>query len=223
MDKLRSKYDVVEMIVPFLRSDQYNFIRYQIGTLVHAHTTVKDAGVLHALKGNALDKITEMLKDATPGQLELLEQVITAEDFANAEFELRELKRYVIPFPHLTDKTIAKLFPKAKKLKAPSLDEVDYRELSYFGWYDIRSERKFLIVRDQEVLKGIQGTFTESKKGICSICNGHEELGLFMANVKTSQEQYTNRGNYICKDSEKCNRNMTSLDKLETFIDLYRV
>ncbi|KMJ55138.1 ferrous iron transporter A, partial [Bacillus sp. LL01] len=137
-----------------------------------------------------------------------------------AESFLSELKHYVIPFKNVTEKTITKLFPKAKKLKVPPLEEIDFKEISYLGWYDIRSERKFLIVDYNGKLKGIQGTFQESNKGICSLCNQHQDIGLFMSKVKAGKETYTNRGNYICSDSHKCNQNLITLDELNKFVEL---
>ncbi|WP_231687003.1 FusB/FusC family EF-G-binding protein [Bacillus sp. JCM 19034] len=131
---------------------------------------------------------------------------------------MTELKKAVIPFKHVTEKTITKLFPKAKKLKAPSLETIDFKNLSYLGWYDIRSEKKFLIIDDNRKLIGVEGTFNKGKKGICSLCNGHEEIGLFMTTVKSGKETYTNRGNYICTDSQRCNENIMTLDKLTQFV-----
>lgn len=99
---------------------------------------------------------------------------------------------------------------------------MDCREISYLGWNDVGLGRKFLVVEYDGKLMGIEGTFKESHKGICSICNRLEEIGLFVANVKSGKESYVNRGNYICKNSVKCNQNITSLDKLNSFIEVLK-
>jgi hypothetical protein len=39
-----------------------------------------------------------------------------------------------------------------------------------------------------------------------------------MSKVKSGKETYTTKGNYICKDSQKCNHNLITLDKLNDFI-----
>ncbi|MFD2042754.1 FusB/FusC family EF-G-binding protein [Ornithinibacillus salinisoli] len=206
----------------FIRSDQYNFIKFQVNNLVHAHTTVKDNNVLHALKYSAFDKVMNLFPDSHENKKDIFHKIIEIEESAVAEEFLTDVKTYVIPFKEITDKKIQKLFPKAKKLKVPPLDKMDFKELSYIGWYDIRSERKYLIFDYQDRLIGIQGTFTESIQGICSLCNSYEDVGLFMSNVKSGKETYTNRGNYICKDSQTCNQNIITLDKLNNFISILK-
>ncbi|RCW63354.1 FBP domain-containing protein [Saliterribacillus persicus] len=111
--------------------------------------------------------------------------------------------------------------PKAKKLKIPPLDTLDFRDISYLGWYDIRSAKKVLVVEYNGKLKGIQGSFDNSIKGICSLCNGYEDVGLFMARTKTGKATYKNKGNFICRDSNKCNENLITLEKLNKFVENY--
>lgn len=152
-------------------------------------------------------------------QKEIVTKIMEVEEEAQATAFLEELKRNVIPFKNVTEKTISKLFPKIKKLKIPSLDEMDFKDISYLSWYDIRLDRKLLVVEYNGKLMGMQGTFRESKKGICSLCNRHGEIGLFMSTVKTGTETFISRGNYICKDSQICNENITRLDKLDDFVE----
>ncbi|WP_052345907.1 FusB/FusC family EF-G-binding protein [Paucisalibacillus sp. EB02] len=206
--------------IPFLRHDQYNFIKFQLKIIVHAHSTIKDEEVINTVKLSSMDKIFSLLPNLTENQQALLSKIVDIEVHNQAELFLTELKSYVIPFRNTTEKTLTKLFPKVKKFKGPDLNAIDYREISYIGWYDIRSERKFLVTEHNEKLIGFQGTFMKSIKGICSLCNQYEDVGLFMANVRTGKETYTNRGNYICVDSHKCNQNLTTLDKLHYFIEL---
>ncbi|MFC0561320.1 FusB/FusC family EF-G-binding protein [Halalkalibacter alkalisediminis] len=218
---MKNKQDSIIEIEPFIRNDQYNFIKFQINNLVHAHSIVTDKDVLTALKLSSLDKIMTLFLDISENQKSILKKVIENEKEIHPEVLLTELKNDVLPFKSVTEKTISKLFPKVKKWKAPSL-EIDFREWSYLGWYDIRSKKKLLIVDDNGKLMGIQGTFTGNIKGICSLCNAHEEVGLFMSNVKTGKETYTNRGNYICIDSYKCNQNLMTLEKLISFVELFK-
>jgi len=207
-------------IKPFIRSDQYNFIKYQLKNLVHSYSTIKDQDVLKAIAYSSLDKITNLFSEYESSR-ESFGEILEIKSENQANHFLDELKCYVIPFRIVSDKTLEKLFPKAKKLKLPPM-ELDLKEISYLGWYDMRSERKFLIFDYDGKLLGINGTFRNMTKGICSICNGHEEVGLFMANVKSGKETFTNRGNYICNDSQKCNQNIKTLDKLYQFIELVK-
>ncbi|WP_081791977.1 FusB/FusC family EF-G-binding protein [Caldalkalibacillus mannanilyticus] len=216
-----NKNTVME-IEAFIRSDQYHFIKFQLKSMVAAHSTMKDNEILNAFKFHSIDKVHALFHDISESQREILNKLIEIEEEAQVRNVLAELKAYVIPFTKVTEKTVAKLFPKIKKLKAPPLEEIDFKAISYLGWYDNRINRKFMIAEHNGKLIGLQGTFLESQKGICSLCNGIEELGLFMSIVKSGKETYTSRGNYICRDSQKCNQNMITLDKLQQFIEVLK-
>lgn len=205
----------------FIRCDQYNFIKHQVKNLVSSYSTVKDPAVLKAVAFSSLDKVMNLFPDDEYDKA-IFDKIPEIDGEIQANFFLEELKPFVIPFRSVSEKTIEKLFPKAKKLKLPNMEEIDLKETSYLGWYDIRSERKYLVFDYNGKLIGINGTFRNTTKGICSLCNGLEEVGLFMANVKSGKETYTNRGNYICSDSQKCNQNIKTLDKLYQFIELVK-
>jgi len=207
-------------IEPFIRSDQYNFIKFQVKHLVQSFSTLKDQDVLKAIAYSSLDKIINLFLEYDHYR-ESFEKILEIKSDIQASHFLDELRPYVIPFRTVSDKTIEKLFPKAKKLKLPPM-ELELKDISYLGWYDMRSERKYLVFDYNGKLVGINGTFRNTTKGICSLCNGHEEVGLFMANVKSGKETYTNRGNYICNDSQKCNKNIKTLDKLYQFIEIVK-
>ena len=68
---------------------------------------------------------------------------------------------------------------------------------------------------------GLHGTIKPTnKKGICAICSRFEEVGMFMSETKgTVQGTFIKKGNYICLDSMKCNQNITTLDKMNDFIE----
>ncbi|NMH68986.1 FusB/FusC family EF-G-binding protein [Bacillus sp. RO3] len=207
-----------------MRPDQYNFIRAQVRNLVGAHASVKDQDVIKALKYGAFEKSLGIFGSMDEKVDPLLKRMMEIEESKEAEKFLDELHVYVIPFRNLSEKAVQKLFPKVKKLKVPSLKEIDLKELTYLGWYDIRSNRKYLIVEVNGKLKGIQGTFQGSnRKSICTLCGGHEEVGLFMCKVKSGKETYLSRGNYICKDSQTCNSNLITRRKLDDFVDMLEI
>lgn len=206
----------------FIQSDQFNFIKFQIQHLVYGQSSAKDEGVIRALKGLTAEKVAALFDELTQDQRKVLEPVSEIQDRIEADQYLIQLKRYVIPFPEVNEKTIGKLFLKVKKLNVPNLSQIDFQELSYLGWNDGGSNKKYMVAIRDEKLVGIQGTFKRSsQKGICAICNQHEEVGMFTAATKGSQQEaYTKRGNYICDDSLACNANLSDLTKLHDFIDL---
>ncbi|MFD4931401.1 FusB/FusC family EF-G-binding protein [Peribacillus butanolivorans] len=205
---------------PFIRSEQYNFIKSQTQILINGHATANDRDVIHTLKTVAKERVLSLFNELSEEQRQVLDPIDTIKEPAQAEVLLLKIKPFVIPFKEVTEKTIKKLFPKAKKLKNPMLENLDLREISYLGWDDIGSGKKFIIAPHHNKLLGLHGTIKPSnKKGICAICSRFEELGMFMSETKgTVQGTFIKKGNYICLDSLKCNQNITTLDKLNDFI-----
>lgn len=46
---------------PFIRNDQYNFIKYELKNIISAYSSIKDKETLNALKLNSLDKILKLV------------------------------------------------------------------------------------------------------------------------------------------------------------------
>ncbi|MFJ7640105.1 MULTISPECIES: FusB/FusC family EF-G-binding protein [unclassified Peribacillus] len=205
---------------PFIKSEQYNFIKLQTQILINGHATANDKDVVHTVKSVAKERVLKLFNELDDKHKQLLDPIDTIKDPAHAEAFLLELKPYVIPFKEVTEQTVKKLFPKAKKLKAPKMETIDLRGISYLGWDDTGSGKKFIIAPRHNKLVGLHGTFKPShKKGICAICSRFEEVGMFMSETKgTVQGTFIKKGNYICNDSMKCNQNITTLDKLDDFI-----
>lgn len=60
-------------------------------------------------------------------------------------------------------------------------------------------------------------------KGVCALCHKHSEVGMFHVKEKGKVEgTFTNRGNYICQDSQSCNNHLTSIEKVYEFVDRLR-
>lgn len=205
---------------PFIRAEQYNYIKMQGRKLVNGHSTAKDANVIKALKEIVSESIITMFPDMNEEQKQLILPITEIKDKEMAEKFLVQLKPYVMPFK-ATEQTIKKLFPKVKKLYVPSLNHMDLREISYVSWEDKSTNKKYIVIDREQKLIGLQGSFTHAnKKGICALCNGLEEVGMFLAEIKGKEQgTFTKRGNYICRDSQKCNENLTSLDKLHEFVE----
>ncbi|WP_144511864.1 FusB/FusC family EF-G-binding protein [Bacillus sp. FJAT-22090] len=207
---------------PFIRNDQFNFIKNQTQGLINGHATVNDQAVLRALKTLTSEKVLSLFENLNEEQKKLLQAISDVKEKADAETFLEQIKGMVVPFKEITEPSIKKLFPKVKKLKVPSLEEIDFKEISYLGWTDKGSNKKFLVVEHNNKIVGISGGYKNSnKKGICTLCNRFEEIGMFTSAAKgTTQDAFIKRGNYICQDSQECNHNITSLDKLHDFVEL---
>ncbi|WP_173917169.1 FusB/FusC family EF-G-binding protein [Halobacillus sp. Marseille-Q1614] len=204
---------------PFIRNDQFNFIKDQINHLINAHTTVNDTGVISAMKSLTAEKVGEVFEELSEQQSDMLNKSRDIEDQADAVLFLSQLRAFVIPFPKINEQKLNKLFPKVKKFKAPSFQDIDRRDLSYIGWNDYGAGRKFLVTHVDGKWHGLEGSFTRAQqKNICTICNGHEKVGLFTAKVKESGDYMLKRGNYICQDSLVCNRNLMKLEELHRFV-----
>lgn len=205
---------------PFIRVDQYNFIKEQTKKLVLGFASSKDEAVLNTLKSLAIERVLALFQDMDEDKERLFQPITEIDEAEKAAKYLLDLKPYVIPF-EVTEQEIKKLFSKVKKLKIPSLDDYDFKEIAYLGWTDHGSGKKYLVMRRGGKLTGLEGSFQpSSQKGICALCNRHEPVGMFLVKEKGKvQGTFTNRGNYICQDSDICNHNLTSLDKLYDFAD----
>ncbi|RNF38817.1 FusB/FusC family EF-G-binding protein [Planococcus salinus] len=204
----------------FIRNDQYNFIKDQAQILVNGQATGNDAEVLSVLRHLSHEKVFKLFPSLDDEQKAVLNPLATVKETADAEAFLEQLTPYVIPFRNVTDQGLKKLFPKAKKLKGPKLETVDFKKRSYLGWIE-SSTLMYLVIEKDGRLEGLHGSFTRSaKKGICSICNRHSEVGMFTAKTKgSSQDHFIKRGNYVCQDNETCNRNINTLEYLHEFVE----
>ncbi|MFD1032375.1 FusB/FusC family EF-G-binding protein [Metaplanococcus flavidus] len=205
----------------FIRNDQFNFIKSQAKILVNGKATSSDGEVLSVLRHLSQEKVFELFPSLNEEQKSVLAPLTAVKETADAEAFLEQLFAYVVPFKNTTDQGLKKLFPKAKKLKGPKLDSLDFKKLSYLGWIE-SSTLMYLVVERDGRLEGIHGSFNRSaKNGICSICNRHSQVGLFTAKTKGSgQDNFVKRGNYICQDNEVCNNNIETLERLHRFVEL---
>lgn len=204
----------------FIRNDQFNFIKGQAKILVNGKATSSDAEVLSVLRHLAQEKVLSLFPSLTDEQKAVLKPLAAVKETADAEAFLEQLSAYRVPFKNVTDAGLKKLFPKAKKLKGPKLETVDFDKMSYLGWIE-SSTLMYLVLEKDGRLEGIHGSFTRSaKSGICSICNRHSEVGLFTAKTKgSSQDNFVKRGNYVCQDNETCNSNIDTLKRLHEFVE----
>lgn len=207
----------------FLRSDQYNYIKRQTQNLINGYSTANDQEVLDGLKSLTEERVFQLVDDISSEQKQLLAPIVRIKDRSDMDQFLMQIKPYVIPFSELTEQKVKKIFPKAKKLKMPSLDQVDWSAISYLGWNDLGSQKKFIIMEDHHRFVGMQGSYRSlHQKGICAICKSHQEVGMFISEEKgTAKGTFVKRGNYICQDSDICNENLMNREQLTDFFDTF--
>lgn len=208
------------MMNPFMKSYQYNYIKAQTKILLNGLSASSDASVHRARKDIAKENVARLFPAMNEEQQQLLYPIAELAESADVKRFLTQLQPFVIPFPVVTDQTLKKLFPKAKKLKAPSVKDSNLQEHSYVSWQDDGTQKKYLIAEYQGKLVGFHGAFTlMNQKGMCALCNRIEEIGMFISEIKSSGDgAYIKRGNYICQNSQICNQNITTLDKLGDFV-----
>lgn len=209
------------MQTPFIHNYQLNVIKKQADFLLKTMRSVADRKVLATVRETAVMNVIEAFDDLTAEQKSLLEQLSTYEATHDLEKYLEELDAYVIPFPEVSLKQIQKLFPKAKKLKTPNLEVIDYTHTTYLRWTDIATNRLYIVYPYQDRLVGIEGQMTSmNKKGFCMFCNRHRELGFFNVKIKASgsPDNIASVGQYICIHNEECNHSISDTAPLEKFL-----
>ncbi|MBP1963554.1 FusB/FusC family EF-G-binding protein [Paenibacillus aceris] len=211
------------MVKPFIRNHQYNLIKKQVDLLQKAANSVSDPKVVESVRYSAQSKLIEAFPEITDVQKQTLEQISTLRTTDEFQQYLHALKPYLTQLSQVTGNQLNKLFPKIKKLKAPDFTVIDFHYVTYLGWVDIASNKMFLVYPLNGQWVGIEGRYTPSNKGVCFLCNRHEEVALFTAVTKkkpanASPDYYKAIGNYMCVDSAVCNKNITDVSALETFV-----
>ncbi|MFC4713581.1 FusB/FusC family EF-G-binding protein [Planococcus dechangensis] len=202
----------------FIRNHQYNFIKEQALNLVTAHAMANDAEVLSVLRHLSHEKVFALFPALTEEQKQILRPLTSVKDTDDAEGFLAGLRPHLIPFRAVTNDSLKRLFPKVKRLKGPNVPSIDFYSLSYLAWQE--NTNRFLVAERNGRLQAVSGQFGASRKqGICMICHKHGTVGLFTAKTKAGADNYIKHGQYICADESLCNSRLTSLERLEQFLD----
>jgi len=210
---------------PTITADEYSYITQQVNALVSAYLSVNDKRMRRVVRDTTIENIAAHLPVDEPLAQDFLTRLqpdrLTREAAAKL---LPSLEPLVIPFPSLSQKQLEKLFRKVKKLKQPEWATVNLRETTYLGWNDGGSQKKYLVAPHQGRLIGIQGDMgPKVVKGVCAICQTIGNVSLFVSTTKKSGlGTFTRNGNYICRDSAQCNRQLTDPQPLADFLDIVR-
>ncbi|MBO0476094.1 FusB/FusC family EF-G-binding protein [Vagococcus sp. DIV0080] len=204
------------MIQPY----EFNDVKKQITQLIDIYKTVNDKDTIMTSQAITTNHILPILGEELHESIRVayLDVRLTNQK-ALPIFE--RIKEEVIPFKDVSDKQIEKSFKKVKKLKFPQLADYDLKETNYLAWDDIGTQRKYLSFYSEDKLVSVYGVMSNNViKNVCAICQKIDNVALFMATTKRSgDETYTKKGNYICKDSQKCNRQMETLKHLHSFYE----
>jgi hypothetical protein len=197
-------------------------IKKEVVTLINTYKSVNDRNVVAVMQTDAINRIKAVLpeNDITRGFLETIaDRTLTKARAAEAFVALRQ---FVAPFPELSVSQLNKLFRKVKKLPNPNWSELDQTQMTYLGWNDTGSQKKYIVASKDDKLVGIYGDFDpQPLNGLCAICHQISSVSMFLSTVKTSgaDGNYTKRGNLICRDSSLCNAQLTDPSYLAAFVN----
>lgn len=152
------------MQTPFIQNHQFNYIQKQADFLLKTLRSVVDPKVLETVRYTVGTNAVSIFDELTSEQKQLLEQLSTYETAHELQTHLNQLESYLIPYPQVSAKQIQKLFPKAKKLKVPDLESIDYAHTTYLRWTDIATSRLFIVYPYEGRFLGIEGRITPTNK-----------------------------------------------------------
>jgi hypothetical protein len=203
---------------------QYFSLFKTVDDLINVYQSVNDKSTVAAIKAQVLARFDDILPekfDDFDAFLSLVLDEKLTKSTAKAYFE-ETLKPLVLPFKIPSTKAVEKAFRKVKKLQIPHWEALDLRENSYVAWQDSGQGRKFILHYDEnEKLQGTFGEFGANPiKGLCAICQEMTTVAMFLATTKSGGDgTYTKKGNYICLDSDECNRHVYDLAPFYDFMN----
>lgn len=210
------------MTEKFIRNEQFNFIKKQIALIKDSTKKNVPPNVLTAVIDLANANILGLFPNPSVDQQEILDLSKLKTDDEYEQY-IQRLSTFLVPFPTITEQQLKKMFPKNKKLKLPDLSIIDHSQLTYLSWDDLRSNKKFIVYELDGKMVGIECKFTPtSKHNICSICHHVGEVAYFSTVTKAKKSKnpdyYKSIGNFICTDSSECNKKITNVSYLTTFL-----
>ncbi|MCM3768463.1 FusB/FusC family EF-G-binding protein [Neobacillus niacini] len=210
------------MTEQFIKNEQLNFIKKQIDFIKDNINKNVPQNVLTATIELANAKILDLFPGATLEQQEML-KISKLKNDKEYDPYIQNLMNYLLPFPKITEQQLRKMFPKQKKLKLPDLSNMNQNQLTYLSWNDLRSNKKFIVYDLEGKMVGIECEFTPtSKKNFCSFCHSFSEVAYVSTVTKTKKlknpDYYRSIANLICADSSECNKKISDVDYLTTFL-----
>ncbi|MCM3116508.1 FusB/FusC family EF-G-binding protein [Neobacillus sp. MER 74] len=210
------------MTEKFIKNADFNFIQNQVALIKDSYKKNVAPNVIQAVKDLANAKIIELYPNATNEQQKMLDLSAYKTDQEYDKY-MRRLQDSRLPLPKIPEAQLKKMFPKNKKLKLPDLDKMNLDQMSYLSWVDISTNKKFIVFELEEKMVGIECKYTIlPKDNICSFCNRFGQVAYISTVTKAKKaknpDYYKAIGNYMCFDSEECNKKITNVDYLTIFL-----
>lgn len=201
------------MLQPFLYNHHLNVIREQVDVLLYNVSHLVDGDVKEAVRHNVADKLLGLFSTLSDEQASFLDEIRYLNETEIGGF-LERVEKAVIPFPEIANQQVEKLFTRSKKVTLPFSHS---RTLTYLGWNEVRSKRKYLIYPINGVLTGIEGTYRIlNQRTTCYLCGRYGEVAHVTSEVYDKGEYHT-IGHYMCVDSLVCNEHIKETAPLEAF------
>ena len=209
----------------FVKKHEYNYIRRCLNDLNNAFRSSIDVNIIEATKTYIHTKILNIFTNLSEEEKDLLD-IIKINDPLYIDKYLIELNEYVYGMPNITNAQLSKLFKKEKKLKLPSPNAQDSKNV-YLGWIDESIRKLFVAYNMNGKLTGMACKITNSSSNnthMCTLCNhiGREDEVAFVSTIcktnNTGEGAYKSTGFHICLNSEKCNERIVAIEKLEKIL-----
>jgi len=127
----------------FIKKHEYNYIRKRLYDLDNAFKVCLDPNIIEVTKAYKHQQILNIFTNLSEEEKELLDiNKITTP--VHIDKYLLELNEYVYGISNITNAQINRLFKKEKKLKLPSLNAQDPKNV-YLGWID-KSIKNYLLL-----------------------------------------------------------------------------
>jgi Elongation factor G-binding protein, N-terminal/FBP C-terminal treble-clef zinc-finger len=210
------------MTETFIKNEQLNFIKKQIALIMESSKKNVPQNVLTAVIDLANAKILDLFPNLSLEKQEMLDLSKLKRDKEYEQY-IQHLTDYLLPFPKITEQQLKKMFPKHKKIKLPDLSTIDLNQLTYLSWNDLGYNKKFIVYELEGKIVGIECEFApSSKKNLCSFCNSFGDVAYFSTITKAKKsnnpDYYKSIGNLICVDSSECNKKITNVEYVTTFL-----
>jgi hypothetical protein len=209
----------------FIKKHEYNYIRKRLYDLNNAFRESVDINIIEVTKAYKHQQILNIFTNLSEEEKELLD-ISKITSHLHIDRYLTDLNQYVYGMPGITNAQISRLFKKEKKLKLPSLNTQNSKNV-YLGWIDESTRKLFVAYNMNDNLIGMACRITNcapNSTHLCVLCNhvgGENKVAFVSPMCKTSntgEGAYRSIGFDICLDSEKCNERIAAIEKLEKIL-----
>jgi hypothetical protein len=209
----------------FIKKHEYNYIKKCLTDLNNAFTGCVDINIIEAAKANIQEKIFNTFTNLSEHQIGILD-INKIKTPLHIDMYIIELDQYVYGMQNPTNAQLGRLFKKEKKLKMPSQDTQDQKNV-YLGWIDDSTQKLYVAYNMGGQLIGMACRLSSYDSNVtrrCVLCNhiGREnDVAPVSPVCKTSnagEGSYRSLGFNLCLDSSKCNDRIVSTKKLEEIL-----